>query len=273
MRVLAPVVAGQNVGRRGADLAAGQVVVAPGRGAQPGARRRARGDRRHGASRSSRGRGRASSRPATKSSSPASRSRQDRSTTSTASRSPPSSAATAAWRARCRLPATRSAISRPRSIAALAHDIVVFSGGSSVGERDLILDVLRARGTVLFHGIAVKPGKPTASARSAVRRCSACPATPRRACRTRTCCSCRSCARWRACRRGSRERSSAALPSRVVDDRSASVLYGALVDGRAEPAFKASGDITSMANADGYIEIPAETDIVEAGTMVTVTLF
>ena len=43
----------------------------------------------------------------------------------------------------------------------LRHDLVVFSGGSSVGERDLILDVIRERGVVAFHGIAVKPGKPT----------------------------------------------------------------------------------------------------------------
>jgi molybdopterin biosynthesis enzyme len=46
-----------------------------------------------------------------------------------------------------------------------------------------------------------------------------------------------------------------------------------LVNGQAEPAFKGSGDITSMANADGYVEIPARTETVEAGTMVTVTLF
>jgi molybdopterin biosynthesis enzyme len=46
-----------------------------------------------------------------------------------------------------------------------------------------------------------------------------------------------------------------------------------LVDGRAEPAFKASGDITSMAHADGYIEIPVETASVEAGTLVRVNLF
>ena len=46
-----------------------------------------------------------------------------------------------------------------------------------------------------------------------------------------------------------------------------------LVDGVAHPAFKASGDITSMADADGYIEIPAQTDIVEAGQIVHVTLF
>ncbi|HVZ24205.1 MAG TPA: molybdopterin-binding protein, partial [Vicinamibacterales bacterium] len=45
--------------------------------------------------------------------------------------------------------------------AALDHDLLIFSGGSSVGERDLIMDVLVKRGEVLFHGVAVKPGKPT----------------------------------------------------------------------------------------------------------------
>jgi molybdenum cofactor synthesis domain-containing protein len=47
---------------------------------------------------------------------------------------------------------------------ALGEDVVVFSGGSSVGERDLVKDLLRERGRVIFHGIAVKPGKPTAFA-------------------------------------------------------------------------------------------------------------
>jgi molybdopterin biosynthesis enzyme len=46
-----------------------------------------------------------------------------------------------------------------------------------------------------------------------------------------------------------------------------------LVDGIAQPAFKASGDITSMSLADGYIEIPAQTDIVEKGEIVEVKLF
>ena len=43
-------------------------------------------------------------------------------------------------------------------------DVIVFSGGSSVGERDLIVDLVAARGEMIFHGIAVKPGKPTAFA-------------------------------------------------------------------------------------------------------------
>jgi molybdopterin molybdotransferase len=43
--------------------------------------------------------------------------------------------------------------------------------------------------------------------------------------------------------------------------------------GTAVPAFKASGDITSMSKADGYIEIPADVEAVEAGELVVVTLF
>ena len=46
-----------------------------------------------------------------------------------------------------------------------------------------------------------------------------------------------------------------------------------LVDGVAMSAFKASGDITSMSKADGYIMIPAQTDIVEKDEVVEVTLF
>ncbi len=46
-----------------------------------------------------------------------------------------------------------------------------------------------------------------------------------------------------------------------------------LRDGVAFPAFKGSGDITSLSQADGYIEIPADQSVVEEGASVTVTLF
>jgi molybdopterin biosynthesis enzyme len=46
-----------------------------------------------------------------------------------------------------------------------------------------------------------------------------------------------------------------------------------VTDGTAVPAFKASGDITSMSHADGYIEIPAQTDGINAGALVDVKLF
>ena len=43
--------------------------------------------------------------------------------------------------------------------------------------------------------------------------------------------------------------------------------------GAAFPAFKGSGDITSLSQADGYIEIPADQSVVEEGAPVDVTLF
>jgi molybdopterin biosynthesis enzyme len=64
------------------------------------------------------------------------------------------------------------------------------------------------------------------------------------------------------------------LAARVVSAPGRHQFYSVRVEnGVAVPAFKASGDITSMAHADGYIEIPAQTDVVEAGTIVTVRLF
>ena len=51
--------------------------------------------------------------------------------------------------------------------SALAHsDLVLATGGSSVGERDHLPRILPKVGTLLFHGIAVRAGKPTLAARS-----------------------------------------------------------------------------------------------------------
>jgi molybdenum cofactor synthesis domain-containing protein len=158
--------------------------------------------------------------------------------------------------------------------AARAHDIIVFSGGSSVGERDLILDVLRQRGTVHFHGVAVKPGKPTVFGAIDGTPVFGMPGYPT---------SCLSNAYMMLVpflRKAARlppwapRTVEAPLARRIVSTTGRHQFYTVrLVDGRAELAFKASGDITSMAHADGYIEIPAQADVVEAGTIVTVILF
>lgn len=40
-------------------------------------------------------------------------------------------------------------------------DAVLISGGSSAGAKDMTADIIATLGTVFFHGIAMKPGKPT----------------------------------------------------------------------------------------------------------------
>jgi molybdopterin molybdotransferase len=46
--------------------------------------------------------------------------------------------------------------------AAAGYDVILISGGSSKGERDHITDALvKLGGEIVFHGINIKPGKPT----------------------------------------------------------------------------------------------------------------
>jgi molybdopterin molybdotransferase len=64
------------------------------------------------------------------------------------------------------------------------------------------------------------------------------------------------------------------LGARVTSAPGRHQFYTVLIEkGAAMPAFKASGDITSMSLADGYIEIPAEVDVVEEGEPVEVRFF
>ena len=64
------------------------------------------------------------------------------------------------------------------------------------------------------------------------------------------------------------------LGARITSAPGRHQFYSVRVEnGIAVPAFKASGDITSMSQADGYIEIPADVEIVEPGTLVEVKLF
>ena len=153
-------------------------------------------------------------------------------------------------------------------------DIVLFSGGSSVGDRDLVLDLVSARGRMIFHGIAVKPGKPTAFAMVDDKPFFGMPGNPT------------SCLSNAYILLVPYLRATARLPlyaprtvrvplgTRIVSPAGRHQFYTVrLRDGVASPAFKGSGEITSLSQADGYIEIPSDQSTVEAGAEVTVTLF
>ena len=160
--------------------------------------------------------------------------------------------------------------------ACASADLIVFSGGSSVGERDLVVDAVAARGEMIFHGIAVRPGKPTAFAAIGSQRTPffGMPGNPT---------SCLSNAyillvpflRTLARLPPQAPRTvSAPLGKRIASAVNRHQFYTVrLRDGVAFPAFKGSGDITSLSQADGYIEIPADQSVVEEGASVTVTLF
>jgi molybdenum cofactor synthesis domain-containing protein len=153
-------------------------------------------------------------------------------------------------------------------------DLIVFSGGSSVGERDLVVDLVARRGSMIFHGIAVKPGKPTAFAIVDGIPFLGMPGNPT---------SCLSNAYilfvpyLRATARlplYAPKTVRAPLGRTIVSPAGRHQFYTVrLQDGAAFPAFKGSGDITSLSQADGYIEIPSTESTIEAGTIVDITLF
>ena len=153
-------------------------------------------------------------------------------------------------------------------------DVLVFSGGSSVGEKDLTLDILQEKGDVLFHGISVIPGMPTVFGRIGSTPVFGMPGYPT---------SCLSNAymllvpllRLMA-HLPPHQMKTVTVPAaqRLVSTTGRHQFYTVrVIDNAAVGAFKASGDITSMSQADGYIEIPAQTDIIEKGELVEVKLF
>lgn len=158
--------------------------------------------------------------------------------------------------------------------AAADCDLLVFSGGSSVGDRDLVIDALRSAGEVLFHGIAVKPGKPTAFGRIGHQLVLGMPGNPT---------SCLSNAyvllipllrRLAHLPPHAPRTVRVPLTEGIASTANRHQFYSVAVrDGQAIPAFKGSGEITSMSRADGYIEVPVGVDRVEAGTMVEVTFY
>jgi molybdenum cofactor synthesis domain-containing protein len=157
---------------------------------------------------------------------------------------------------------------------ALKSDIVVLSGGSSVGERDLLVDVIDMWGEILFHGVQVKPGKPTIFAMIEGKPLIGMPGYPT------------SCLINSYLLLVPAIRKMAHLPPRTGDTVKAKLSRGVpgstgrrqfltvkLVGDEAVSVFKESGAITSIAEADGYIEIPENIDMLEKGDIVTVTLF
>ncbi len=156
---------------------------------------------------------------------------------------------------------------------ATRNDLVVISGGSSVGEKDLLASVLQDMGEVLFHGVQVKPGKPTIFALVNGKPLLGMPGYP-------TSCLING---YLFVMPAVRKMARLPLVVKTVEARLGQKVTGGggrrlfltvrLEQGEVIPVFKESGAITSIAEAEGYIEIPENIDLLEKGEPVTVTLF
>ncbi len=154
-----------------------------------------------------------------------------------------------------------------------AYDLVLFSGGSSAGDRDLIAGILETEGEVVFHGIAIKPGKPTLFGLYEDVPVFGMPGFPT---------SCLTVAMMlvvpaalRMARRPSPMRKTvrARLGAKITTSLGRLKIFTVRLEGdRALPVYKESGDITSLSEADGYIEIPATLEVLDRDEEIDVVL-
>jgi len=156
----------------------------------------------------------------------------------------------------------------------LDHDLIVFSGGSSVGEKDLLVRVVEDLGELLFHGIQIKPGKPTLFGLVKGKPIFGMPGYPT-SCLSNAYIFLVPAVRKVARLPPKRPRTvKAKMGTRIVSASGREqFLTVKIKNGIAYPVFKASGDITSLAGADGYIILPVNLDVIEKDEEVTITLF
>ncbi len=160
-------------------------------------------------------------------------------------------------------------------------DIVLTSGGVSVGPKDLMPTMLASLGApgIVFSGIALKPGKPTTVAQVGGKAVFALPGHPTSALLVFQLLvrpvvwrlSCRMAAQARTIQAVAGMRFFSAKGRRTFLMVKLRNEQGQTVADAVESG--ASGAITTLAKADGYVEIPENQQFVDKGEEVEVALF
>ena len=152
-------------------------------------------------------------------------------------------------------------------------DIVLISGGSSAGARDMTAHIIESEGEVLLHGIAMKPGKPTILGKIKNKPVFGLPGHP--------------VAAYLVTELFVRpliaeltgadliRKTTKAFINEAMSSNHGRAEYIAvrLADGIAYPIRGKSGLIASLAGVDGYICIPRDKEGLAAGDEVTVVYF
>lgn len=164
------------------------------------------------------------------------------------------------------------------------HDVIVLSGGSSVGVRDYTLQILEAfpDSELLVHGIAIRPGKPAILGRIGKKLFWGLPGQPMSAlmiCQAFVLPSLAALEGMDKANRRGNERQIPAVLGRQLPSVQGRTDYIPVVLGResapwvATPLFGKSAMISILARADGYVVIPEHVEGLESGAKVEVHLF
>ena len=153
------------------------------------------------------------------------------------------------------------------------NDIVLISGGSSAGARDMTVDIISKLGEVYLHGIAMKPGKPTIVGKINGKAVFGLPGHP-------------TAGYFVALRLVkplvdmmlSRKDSTQKIKAKMLQNVSSNngreeILCVKLTDEGAMPVYGKSGVISLLAESDGYIIIDRNCEGLKAGDEAEIYLF
>jgi molybdopterin molybdotransferase len=154
-------------------------------------------------------------------------------------------------------------------------DLILTTGGTSVGIRDLVSEAVQKLGKVLVHGIAISPGKPTALGFVEDTPIACLPGFPV-ACLVASYAFAKPAINRLAHVEREFERTVTGTLAGKLTSKPGSRTYArvALRDERVEPVMiSGSGILSSMAKADGFVIIPENVEGYDEGQQVEVVLF
>jgi molybdopterin molybdotransferase len=171
------------------------------------------------------------------------------------------------------LPDDEEVITRVLEKAAAEFDVVILTGGTSVGEKDAMPRVISKLGSLHLHGIAVKPGKPTLFGEINGVPVFGLPGNP--------------VAVYfifynlvrpilfsmQGTAPFEHKVSLPAAHAFPADKQREKIVPVRVRDGKIQPLPSKSGLITTLAGTDGFIHIPSGPDGLQEGDLVEVTLF
>jgi molybdopterin molybdotransferase len=67
-----------------------------------------------------------------------------------------------------KVPDNREELEKAIKKALLENDIVITTGGTSVGDRDYTIEIIKKIGNIIFHGVQIRPGRPVGFAEAEI---------------------------------------------------------------------------------------------------------
>ncbi len=157
--------------------------------------------------------------------------------------------------------------------AATESDVILLSGGSSAGARDLTAEIISENGTLLFHGISMKPGKPTIFGNCFDKPVFGLPGHPTAAYFVSVRVVLPLLERLGAVTKPKKTGTavlSCNLPSNHGREE---IVCVRLSNGKADPVFGKSGIVSLLSESDGYVVIDRNCEGLKTGEAVMVNLF